>query len=111
MVTYSAKFCSLEYVSCDRYLKQGVKGHYVPYYAVAGGNGSFICVTPSKLNLKLTTSCGIPFTTDIIRTAREANGWQKITTNRVSMLRNKLCGETFIIEDDKIKNLESLVKV
>ena len=106
-----AKFSNLRWQKGTSYLAQGIKGNATPYNAVGGGNGSFVCVTPSYLQLDLLTDDGYIYTKEIIRVVKNANGWQKLSNKRIYELEYKLKNSTFWIHQGEILNLEQMVRV
>lgn len=83
-----AYFKSLKWEKGSRDLVQGVRGNRVPYNAISGGNGSFICGTPAKLILTVTTEDGRDISRNIISVVRAVNGWVRITQNRVDAIES-----------------------
>ena len=104
-----AKFVKLNWVKGSAYLKQGVKGKYNPYNALAGGNGSFIMPEPAELNLFLKFEDGTCDTFNIIKFVRSVTGWKKLNDGRVDKIEAQLNGKTFFIEGERILNLEELL--
>lgn len=106
-----AYFKSLEWNKGSRELVQGVKGNRVPYNSISGGNGSFICATPSELILTVTTEDGRDVSRNIISVVRAVNGWTRLTQNRVDSLEDKLrqVDEVELDERQYIVDIESHV--
>lgn len=106
-----ANLNELIWVECSApTLVQGVRGGYRPRNAIRGGNGSFICVEPAKIYLKVTTfDMKTVESDDIIKLLRQATGWVKITRNRVNMLREFMENSEFEVENGEIVNIEALL--
>ena len=106
-----AYFKSLEWKKGSRELVQGVKGNRVPYNAISGGNGSFICSTPAELILTVTTEDGRKVSKNIVSIVRNVNGWSRLTNNRVDLLESKLrqAYEFSLDNREYIINLESYI--
>ncbi len=85
-----AYFKSLVWNKGSRELVQGVKGNKVPYNAISGGNGSFVCGTPSTLILTVTTEDGRDISRNIIKLVRAVNQWTRLTQSRVDMVESAL---------------------
>lgn len=90
-------------------VEQGYKNYYVPERAFAGSNGTFVCTTPAELRLGVVDSNGQFYSIDIIKTIRRVNGWQRLTNNRYTMLKERFLGRTLVIDSGEIIGLEDLV--
>ena len=108
-----AYFKSLEWKKGSRDFVQGVKGNRVPYNAIYGGNGSFMCSTPSELILTVSSEDGRNISRNIISLVRKVNGWSRLTQNRVDLVESKLmqAGPLELDERDYIVDLEYYVWV
>ncbi len=106
-----AYFKSLEWNKGSRELVQGVKGNRVPYNAVYGGNGSFVCGNPSELILTVTTEDGREIFRNIISVVRAVNRWTRLTQNRVDLVEAKFrqAGELELDEREYIVDLDYYV--
>lgn len=106
-----AYFKSLEWKKGSRDFVQGVKGNRVPYNAIYGGNGSFVCENRAELILTVITEDGRNISRNIIGVVRAVNGWPRITQNRVDLIESKLmqAGELELDDRDYIVDLESYV--
>jgi len=106
-----AYFKSLEWKKGSRDFVQGVKGNRVPYNAIYGGNGSFVCENKSELILTVTTQDGRAISRNIIRVVRAVNSWSRLTQSRVALIENKLrqAGEFKLDDRDYIVDLEYYV--
>ena len=108
-----AYFKSLEWKKGSRDFVQGVKGNRVPYNAIYGGNGSFVCNTPAALVLTVEAEDGRSVSRNIINVVRKVNGWSRLTQNRVDLIESKLMQsrEMELDNRDYIVDLESYVWV
>ena len=106
-----AYFKSLKWEKGSRDFVQGVKGNRVPYNAIYGGNGSFVCNTPAELILTVETEDGRRVSRNIINVVRKANGWSRLTQNRVDLIESKLvqAGDLELDDRDYIVDLEYYV--
>ena len=106
-----AYFKSLEWNKGSRELVQGVKGNRVPYNAVYGGNGSFVCENRSELILTVTAEDGREISRNIIKVVRAVNRWSRLTQNRVELVETKLiqAGVLELDERDYIVDLDYYV--
>lgn len=106
-----AYFKSLEWKKGYRDFVQGVKGNKVPYNAIYGGNGSFVCETHAELILTVTTQDGRDISRNIITVVKAVNRWSRLTQGRVQLLENKLrqAGELKLDDRDYIIDLDYYV--
>lgn len=96
-----AYFKSLEWNKGSRDFVQGVKGNRVPYNAIYGGNGSFVCENPAKLILTVIAQDGREVSRNIISVVRAINGWARITQKRVDLVEAKFQQATELELDDE----------
>jgi len=106
-----AYFKSLEWKKGSRDFVQGVKGNRVPYNAIYGGNGSFVCENKAELVLTVSAEDGRSISRNIISLVRKVNGWSRLTQNRVDLVESKLmqAGPLELDERDYIIDLEYYV--
>lgn len=100
-------FVSLEWNKGSRDFVQGVKNNRVPYNAIYGGNGSFVCETSSELILTVITEDGRKISRNIISVVRAVNRWSRLTQNRVDLVEAKLreVGELELDEKEYVVDL------
>ncbi len=85
-----ARFVSLEWQKGYGELVQGVKNNEVPSNAIRGGNGSFICVWPSSVILKIQLENGSQNEKNIIWVIKKATGRKRMSEKLIENIRQTL---------------------
>lgn len=111
MKTEKATVVELRWRPSDLCLIQGVKGNYVPKGVYGGSNGSFIApLNKSELNLILVGESEHIYKFDISSLVRKVFDKKRISKQLRAKVEDYLMGMEFTIEDNKIKDLESILR-
>lgn len=102
-----ACFTSLQKVSQNSKLVQGIKGGRRPQGAVKGGNGSFIVVEPAKLFITLKVN-DYYIKKDIYLDVKSVTD-RRITDKFVRDLTEFFSDKEFIVENGEIQNIKDLI--
>ena len=99
-----AKVIDYTYQKSSSGLQQGCRSGYRPRNAVAGGNGSFIVVTPPKITLTLEAPNGKHFSIDISEDIADyIHNYvgKKVTEKQVRLACDPMIGAIVEVTDDR----------